>query len=86
MLVIANLTLFAAGKADQINLSKPSSPNSVEEISDSECFAGGPGAQQCSIAAGVHIGDDIVKEDCKAECKPYEFACCGLHCSCIPIR
>lgn len=86
-LVMVNIALFAMGKAYQSQITLPQSTAAVENYSDSECYAGGPGSSQCSIRAGLVISFVSVKDDCTVTCNPDYYACCGLEgCHCIPMR
>jgi len=48
------------------------------------CYNGGPGAIECSIAAGIDIAGYGVTTGCSIKCKDGYYACCGIHCRCYP--
>ena len=47
------------------------------------CHAGGPGASQCSIDAGINIAGYGVSGGCSVTCGSGTYACCTLRCTCV---
>jgi len=79
---------IAVGAMININLSKVSNKGdlafaNVEQLAQAEyCYAGGKGATQCSIEAGIVIAGYGISGGCSVTCGGTSFACCGLRCTC----
>ena len=59
----------------------------LEALTEAEshtCWNGGPGASACSISAGITILGQGVTTGCTVTCNTSYYACCGIHCICIP--
>ena len=50
--------------------------------SSSSCYAGGVGATECSIDAGIEIMGVGIAGGCSVSCAGGYYACCSLRCTC----
>lgn len=61
----------------------------LEALSATEapfCFSGGPGAEECSISAGIEIAGLGFSAGCSVSCRGNTYACCSLRCTCVSNR
>lgn len=76
------------------SVTKVSNPNGTSVLIDANvdalaqveshfCYNGGPGANQCSIEAGITIVGNGVSANCSVSCNSGYYACCGIRCICV---
>lgn len=85
LLILATATLLYS-YYDQTNVNLLTSTDNIEALAANEssalCYAGGPGATQCSIDAGIEIAGAGITIGCSVTCGS-GYACCNINCTCV---
>lgn len=85
--IVITIMILAISSLIKSNLSQTSIfVENVELLTTPEaetCYAGGPGATECSISAGIEIAGVGVSVGCSVSCGSGYYACCSIKCRCI---